>query len=70
MSVVKSVSMGFEIDTTPEVQPDGRYVARAILTHLADASVKEIRPDFEAFATAAEASAAAHLAAIAWISHR
>jgi hypothetical protein len=70
MSAVKIVTGGYEIDSTPQIQPDGRYVARAVVTRLADHRVEEIWPDFEPFATEAEALAAAHLAAVAWISHQ
>ena len=70
MSAVRFVSGGYEIDVTPEVLPDRRYVARAVVTRLADRKVEEIWPDFEPFATETEASSAAHLAAVAWISHQ
>jgi hypothetical protein len=36
----------------------------------ADGKIEEIWPDFEPFATAAEASKAAHIAAVAWIAHQ
>jgi len=70
MSAVKLVTGGYEIDSTPTFQPDGRYVARAVVTRLFDRKVEEVWPDFEPFTTEAEASSAAHLAAVAWISHR
>ncbi len=70
MSVVKIVTGGYEIDSTPQVQPDGRFVARAVVIRLSDQRVEEVQPDFEPFATEAEAVSAANLAAVAWISHR
>ena len=70
MSTLKFRLNGYEIDCTPEEQPDGRFVARAVLKRLADGQPEEVRPEFEPFATAAEASTAAHTAALAWVAHR
>jgi len=70
MSTVNIVTGGYEIDTTPEPHADGRFTARAIITRQADRHVDELWPEFEPFTTEAEASAAAHLAALAWISHQ
>jgi hypothetical protein len=70
MSAAKFVSGGYEIDPTPEVLPAGLCVARAVLTRQVDGKVEEIWPDFEPFATEVEATNAAHIAAVAWISHR
>jgi len=36
MSAVKLVSGDYEIDATPQALPDGRYVARAVVTRLTD----------------------------------
>lgn len=69
MSAVKIVRDGYEIDATAERLDDGTFVARALVTRQADGKVEEIRPDFEPFATEAEASSAAHLAAVAWAAH-
>jgi hypothetical protein len=55
MSAVKLVTGGYEIDSTPTFQPDGRYVARAVVTRLSDRKVEEVWPDFEPFTTEAEA---------------
>jgi hypothetical protein len=70
MSVVKFVQNEYEVDATPQELPDGRFVARAVVRRQSDGQVEQIQPDFEPFATAAEASSAAHLAAVAWLAHR
>lgn len=69
MSAFKSVTGGYMIETAPIVLPDGRFAARAVVTRQVDAMAKELRPEFEPFATEAEAASAAHTAALAWISH-
>jgi len=58
MSAVKVVMGGYEITSTPMVLPDGKFVARAVVTRQADHQVHELWPDFEAFSTEAEASSA------------
>lgn len=70
MSTARVVVHGHEIDSTPKVLPDGKFVARAVVTRQADQRVDEIVPNFEPFATEAEATSAAHLAAVAWAAHR
>ena len=70
MCSLKVVTGGYEIDTTPEPQADGRFTARAVVTRQADRWVEDLWPEFEPFATEAEASSAAHIAALAWISHQ
>ena len=70
MSSVRFVQGEYEIDTTPEMLPDGRFVARAVVRRLLDSRVEEVHPDFEPFATEAEAASAAHIAAVAWLAHR
>lgn len=70
MSAFKTLKDGYEIDATPERLADGKFAARALVTRQADGKVEEIRPEFEPFATEAEASSAAHLAAVAWVAHQ
>lgn len=70
MSTVKIVTDGYEVDSTPQLLPDGKFVARAVITRQTDQMVEELWPDFQPFATEAEASSAAHLAAVAWIAHQ
>lgn len=70
MSAVKFIMNGHEIDATPRMLPDGRYVALAIVVRQADGKAEELWPDFEPFATEAEAASAAHLAAVSWIAHQ
>jgi hypothetical protein len=70
MSVIKFGTGGYEIDSTPELQPDGKYRAHARVTRQSDHQVEEIWPDFKPFLTEAEASSAAHLAAVAWVAHQ
>ena len=70
MSTTKIVTDGYEIDSTPKVLPDGKFVARAIVTRRADRKAEEIWPEFEPFETEAEASSAAQLAAMAWVTHQ
>lgn len=70
MSSVRLVEHGYEIDTTPEILPDGRFVSRAVIRRLVDDHVDRLWPDFKPFATEAEASSAAHIAAVAWVAHQ
>ena len=69
MSAHEFFEGGYRIDTTPLMTPGGKFVARAIVTR-ADSRAEELSPDFEPFMTEAEASSAAHIAAVAWISHQ
>ena len=45
MSSVKFVESGYEIDTTPELLPDGKFISRAVVRRLVDDRVDELRPD-------------------------
>jgi hypothetical protein len=70
MSTNKFRECGYEIDTTPKMLPDGRFVAHAVATRLIDGKSEDLWPDFDPFATEAEASSAGHTAAVAFVAHQ
>ena len=70
LAVHQFLEGGYMIDTTPAALPDGRFVARAVVTRQVDQVLEEIWPEFEPFETEAEAASAAHMAAVAWVAHR
>lgn len=70
VSAVKFIRGNSEIHTTPKMLPDGRFVVRATITELTGPYVEELWPDVDPFMTEAEASSAAHLAAVGWVSGR
>jgi len=70
MGAMRFVEAGYEIDPTPTPLPDGKFAARAVVVRQADRQTQELWPDFDPFATEAEAASAAHMAAVAWVAHQ
>lgn len=58
----------YVVDATPAAQPDGKFVARALVSKPGQ-DLTVVQPDFAPFSTEAEAASAAHIAALAWIAH-
>lgn len=69
MTKIKSFG-GWDVDPAPDPVSPRQFLARARLTRQSDGHTEELFPDFDPFSTETEATAAGHMAAIAWIAHQ
>ncbi|MDQ2928234.1 MAG: RidA family protein [Pseudomonadota bacterium] len=63
----------YRLSCRPEPTPDGKFLARAIVSWIdkgGEALSHRLRPEMDAFATAAEAAMAGREAAVAWVDAR